>query len=61
MTYRAVAAIGVGEGAGVMCPQIREKCFSGNYYVKFWHFRAKIRKFGNFVNFRANVIKIWVF
>ena len=37
-----------------MCPpqkKIREKYFSGNYYVKFGHFSGKNRvKFGHFVN-----------
>ena len=33
-------------------PKNREKYFSGNYHVKFGHFRANyIVKFGNFVNF----------
>jgi len=40
-------------GAGGTCPpKIREKYFSGNYYVKFGHFSGKNHaKFGNFVNF----------
>jgi len=55
-----VVAIGEGdEGA----PKIREKYFSGNYYVKFGHFSGKNHaKFGNFVNFsEKNMIKIRVF
>jgi len=36
--------IGVGDGeAGVTCPlKFGKKYFSGNYYVKFGHFQAKI-------------------
>jgi len=37
---------------GHMPPKIREKYFSGNYYVKFGHFSGKNHlKFGHFVNF----------
>jgi len=40
---------------------IRKKYSSGNYYEKFGHFPAKNHvKFRNFVNFRANIIKMWV-
>jgi len=47
---------------GTCHPKIWEKYFRGNYYVKFGHFSGKNRvKFGNFVNFRAIVIKIRVF
>jgi len=39
-------------------PQIREKYFWGNYYVKFGHFSGKNRvKFGNFVNFSGKYHK----
>jgi len=58
------AIIGVGDGGqrGHVPPKIREKYFSGNYYVKFRHFSGKNQlKFGNFVNFSENIIKIWVF
>jgi len=36
--------IGVADGGQPPPPKkkIRKKYFSGNYYVKFWHFRAKI-------------------
>ena len=47
-----------------MPPEIREKYFSGNYYVKkFGHFSGKNHvKFGNFVNFSGmNHIKFWHF
>jgi len=52
----------VGGGGGHVTPKIREKYFSGNYYVKFGHFSGKNPvKFGNFVNFfRTNIIKIRV-
>ena len=37
---------------GTRSPKIREKYFSGNYYVEFGHFSSKNRvKCGNFVNF----------
>ena len=45
--------LGVGDGGqgGTCPPQIREKYFSGNYYVKFGHFSGKHHvKFGNFVH-----------
>jgi len=51
-----------GRGWGHVSPKIVEKYFSGNYYVKCRHFRAKNHvKFRNFVNFRANIIKIRVY
>ena len=51
-----------GTGGHVPPPKIREKYFSGNYYVQFGHFSGKNRvKLGNFVNFSKNVIKIWAF
>jgi len=35
--------IGVGDGGrGARVPENSGKCFSGNYFVKFGHFRAKI-------------------
>jgi len=37
--------IGVGDGRGHVPPKIREKYFSGNYYVKFRHKTCKIREF----------------
>jgi len=39
----------VGDGdRGHVVPQIREKCFWGNYYVKFGHFGGKNHvKIGN--------------
>ena len=41
-----------------MSPKIREKYFSGNYYVKFGHFSGKNHvKFGNFVNFSEKYYK----
>ena len=47
-------SIGVGDGGtkGHVPPKIREKYFSGNYYVKFRPFSGKKNhvKFGNFVN-----------
>jgi len=43
-------------------PKIREKYFSGNYYVEFGHFSGKNHvKFVNFVNFSEKFIKIRVF
>jgi len=59
-----VGPIGVGDGGkgGTCPPKTRGKYFSGNYYVTFGHFRAKIMYYsGIFVNFfRANIIKIRV-
>jgi len=58
--------IGVGdggqrEGARAPLPEIGEK-MSGNFYVKFGHFSGKTHvKLRNFVDFRANIIKIRVF
>ena len=53
--------IGVGDGGGQgsTCPsKIRGKYFSGNYYVKFGNFRAKIMLISGFLlNFQANIIK----
>jgi len=41
-----------------------KKYFSGNSYVKFWHFSAKNHvKFGNFINFSGKYHKnsgIWL-
>jgi len=38
-------------------PNIREKYFSGNYYVKFGHVSGKNHvKFGNFVNFCGKIL-----
>ena len=54
------SAIGVGDGRqrGTCPPKIREKYFSGNYYVKFGHFSGKNHvKFGNFVNFSGKYHK----
>ena len=49
---------GQGEGEGHVPPKIREKYFSGNYYVKFGHFSSKNHvKFGNFVNFSGKYHK----
>ena len=31
-------------GMGARAPKIRENVFSGNYYVKFWHFSGKYHK-----------------
>jgi len=43
---------------GARVSQNSGKLFSGNYCVKFWHFSGKNHaKFGNFVNFPANIIK----
>jgi len=50
--------IGVGEGGVHVPPKIREKYFSGNYYIKFGHFSGKNHvKFGNFVNFSGKYNK----
>jgi len=48
-----MVCIGVGDGGrGHVSPKIREKYFSGNYYVKFGHISGKNRlKFGYFGNF----------
>jgi len=37
-------------------PKNRGKYFTGNYHVKFAHFSGKNAKFGNFVDFPANVM-----
>jgi len=66
--YAVLGCIDVRDsgGRGHVPPKIREKYFSGNYYVKFWHFSDKNHvKFGNFVNYYKNsgilLIKIRVF
>jgi len=56
----SLPSMGVGDdGKGGTCPlKIREKYFSGNYYVKFGHFSGKNHvKFGNFVNFSGKYYK----
>jgi len=57
--------MGGGAGGTDTCPPPKknwEKYFSGNYYVTFGYFSGKNRaKFGNFVNFRAHIIKILFF
>jgi len=46
-----------GQGVHVP-PKILEIYFSGNYYVKFWHFSGKNHvKFGNFVKFSGQYHK----
>jgi len=56
-----ILPIGVGDGGQeghVPPPKIREKYFSGNYHIKFGHFRSKNHlKFGNFVNFSGKYHK----
>jgi len=43
---------------GHVPPEIREKYFSGNYYVKFGHFSDKNHvKFGNFVIFFGKILR----
>ena len=53
-------SIGVGDGRQALPKNIREKYFSGNYFVKFGHFfRAKNHvKFGNFVIFSGKYHKL---
>jgi len=55
-------SIGVGDGewvGGGRAPlKFGTKYFSGNYYVKFGHFGENHVKFGKFVDFSENVIKI---
>jgi len=57
-----MTGVGAGGREGTCPLKVWEIYFSGNFYVKFGHFFGKNHaKFGNFVNFSANVIKVWVF
>ena len=54
--------IGDGRQGGARVPKIREKYFSGNYYVQLGHFSGKNHvKFGNFVNFSGKYHKNRIF
>jgi len=55
--------MGVGDrGRGHVPPKIREKYFSGSYYVEFGHFSGKNHvKSGILLIFQANLIKIGYF
>ena len=64
---RIEISIGVGDGGREerppSSPKKSGKYFSGNYYVKFGHFRAKkiMQNSGILLIFRANIIKIQTF
>jgi len=50
--------VGDGGREGTCPSEIRDKYFSGNYYVKFGHFSGKNHvKFWNFVNFSGKYHK----